>query len=112
MLRVLCFFFFKQKTAYEMSLRDWSSDVCSSDLSSVGATCAVPLLRRLIPVFAPHCYKHSAPLGAEPGEALPCRTLLAGSLTSLAHGLHTSRKQFYRAGFFIAPSESRLPEFV
>src|SRR6059058_5701326 len=26
------FFFFKQKTAYEMSLRDWSSDVCSSDL--------------------------------------------------------------------------------
>src|SRR6059058_3771831 len=28
------FFFFKQKTAYEMSLRDWSSDVCSSDLNS------------------------------------------------------------------------------
>src|SRR6059058_4485912 len=28
------FFFFKQKTAYEMSLRDWSSDVCSSDLCS------------------------------------------------------------------------------
>src|SRR6188474_1585317 len=27
------FFFFKQKTAYEMSLRDWSSDVCSSDLA-------------------------------------------------------------------------------
>src|SRR6059058_4341797 len=26
------FFFVKQKTAYEMSLRDWSSDVCSSDL--------------------------------------------------------------------------------
>ena len=27
------FFFFKQKTAYEMCGRDWSSDVCSSDLS-------------------------------------------------------------------------------
>ena len=26
------FFFFKQKTAYEISSRDWSSDVCSSDL--------------------------------------------------------------------------------
>src|SRR3546814_2378774 len=26
------FFFFKQKTAYEMSISDWSSDVCSSDL--------------------------------------------------------------------------------
>src|SRR3546814_2375278 len=29
---VYCFFFFKQKTAYEMSISDWSSDVCSSDL--------------------------------------------------------------------------------
>src|SRR3546814_10736706 len=28
----LMFFFFKQKTAYEMRISDWSSDVCSSDL--------------------------------------------------------------------------------
>src|SRR3546814_3634291 len=28
------FFFFKQKTAYEMRISDWSSDVCSSDLNS------------------------------------------------------------------------------
>src|SRR3546814_5683470 len=28
------FFFFKQKTAYEMRISDWSSDVCSSDLGS------------------------------------------------------------------------------
>src|SRR3546814_9978460 len=28
----LRFFFFKQKTAYEMRISDWSSDVCSSDL--------------------------------------------------------------------------------
>src|SRR3546814_20370385 len=27
-----CYFFFKQKTAYEMRISDWSSDVCSSDL--------------------------------------------------------------------------------
>src|SRR3546814_18462822 len=32
MLRVCFFFFFKQKTAYEMRISDWSSDVCSSDL--------------------------------------------------------------------------------
>src|SRR3546814_17054313 len=30
---MLCVFFFKQKTAYEMRISDWSSDVCSSDLS-------------------------------------------------------------------------------
>src|SRR3546814_20218809 len=29
---VCYFFFFKQKTAYEMRISDWSSDVCSSDL--------------------------------------------------------------------------------
>src|SRR3546814_6241976 len=34
----LCFyfFFFKQKTAYEMRISDWSSDVCSSDLAERG----------------------------------------------------------------------------
>src|SRR3546814_18917852 len=31
----LCFFFFKQKTAYEMRISDWSSDVCSSDLKTI-----------------------------------------------------------------------------
>src|SRR3546814_2244656 len=31
-MRLCCFFFFKQKTAYEMRISDWSSDVCSSDL--------------------------------------------------------------------------------
>src|SRR3546814_4459721 len=32
----MCFFFFKQKTAYEMRISDWSSDVCSSDLNDRG----------------------------------------------------------------------------
>src|SRR3546814_10471844 len=31
----MLFFFFKQKTAYEMRISDWSSDVCSSDLYQV-----------------------------------------------------------------------------
>src|SRR3546814_5134970 len=32
---VYCMFFFKQKTAYELRISDWSSDVCSSDLRVV-----------------------------------------------------------------------------
>src|SRR3546814_3209243 len=32
MKSLMVFFFFKQKTAYEMRISDWSSDVCSSDL--------------------------------------------------------------------------------
>src|SRR3546814_10420218 len=31
------FFFFKQKTAYERRISDWSSDVCSSDLTGVNS---------------------------------------------------------------------------
>src|SRR3546814_19037479 len=31
----IVFFFFKQKTAYEMRISDWSSDVCSSDLRAL-----------------------------------------------------------------------------
>src|SRR3546814_6063692 len=38
------FFFFKQKTAYEMRISDWSSDVCSSDLAR--ALC--PMVERLV----------------------------------------------------------------
>src|SRR3546814_5283641 len=34
------FFFFKQKTAYEMRISDWSSDVCSSDLAEGRGFCA------------------------------------------------------------------------
>src|SRR3546814_2655561 len=44
-LLILCFvchlvyfFFFKQKTAYEMRISDWSSDVCSSDLYTANTT--------------------------------------------------------------------------
>src|SRR3546814_3913341 len=41
---MVVFFFFKQKTAYEMRISDWSSDVCSSDLLTdfldLGLQCA------------------------------------------------------------------------
>src|SRR3546814_3917511 len=42
LLLLFCFiFFFKQKTAYEMRISDWSSDVCSSDLF------AAPVIRKI-----------------------------------------------------------------
>src|SRR3546814_1266432 len=44
----MCYiFFFKQKTAYEMRISDWSSDVCSSDLN--------PTSSYLWRNFMPHC---------------------------------------------------------
>src|SRR3546814_3695554 len=51
---VFVFFFFKQKTAYEMRISDWSSDVCSSDLAGphhhfvrAGDAVAATALRRI-----------------------------------------------------------------
>src|SRR3546814_7545692 len=38
------FCFFKQKTAYELRISDWSSDVCSSDLTEPAVDLAQPLL--------------------------------------------------------------------
>src|SRR3546814_4039743 len=46
---LLYFFFFKQKTAYDMLISDWSSDVCSSDLHGWldNANSFIPLAERL-----------------------------------------------------------------
>src|SRR3546814_19914555 len=45
-----CFFCFKQKTAYEMRISDWSSDVCSSDLF-VGVWVLAWIINALAPTF-------------------------------------------------------------
>src|SRR3546814_5622832 len=37
MTDIMVFFFYKQKTAYDMRISDWSSDVCSSDLDDLSA---------------------------------------------------------------------------
>src|SRR3546814_6362832 len=51
---VCCVFFFKQKTAYEMRISDWSSDVCSSDLRGARSQrhVAVLALRQLFALRA------------------------------------------------------------
>src|SRR3546814_4203352 len=48
---ILIIFFFKQKTAYEMRISDWSSDVCSSDLVILWAA---RLFDRLCDPFGSH----------------------------------------------------------
>src|SRR3546814_960340 len=45
---ICSFFFFKQKTAYEMRISDWSSDVCSSDLAPERRPTGAPVDRRLL----------------------------------------------------------------
>src|SRR3546814_9476830 len=39
--KLCCVFYFNQKTAYEMRISDWSSDVCSSDLRVAGKSLSI-----------------------------------------------------------------------
>src|SRR3546814_4723138 len=60
-------FFFKQKTAYEMRISDWSSDVCSSDLYLISINSSNPYLDPSRPM--PDCL--TPPKGAEAVETIP-----------------------------------------
>src|SRR3546814_9646316 len=62
------FFFFKQKTAYEMRISDWSSDVCSSDLQPPGARISRFLKGRLA-----HSISAAAGVSARGGQILKAR---------------------------------------
>src|SRR3546814_2240043 len=60
---------FKQKTAYEMRISDWSSDVCSSDLvQDPRAALAVAVERRLPPILVPR--RRHLPVVEIPGDPL------------------------------------------
>src|SRR3546814_5742440 len=48
---ILLFFFFKQKAAYELRIRDWSSDVCASDLLQLRADAFQRQRHRLVEAF-------------------------------------------------------------
>src|SRR3546814_3607466 len=83
------FFFFKQKTAYEMRISDWSSDVCSSDLGAL---------------HRPHHVQH-----AEGGEErqLPARCLVRHDCSEtdgerpwqpVKNDLHPGRSEERRVG--------------
>src|SRR3546814_6582964 len=65
MYACVCCFFFKQKTAYEMRISDWSSDVCSSDLPAGSARgCPTPGGRRRVRLA-----KHALPAGVKRSDA-------------------------------------------
>src|SRR3546814_4678825 len=75
--KLLCFFFFffKQKTAYEMRISDWSSDVCSSDLFETGCPAIQQMYvygnsarSSLLAVIVPDKKVVETRLGANPDE--------------------------------------------
>src|SRR3546814_4545040 len=62
-------FFFKQKTAYEMRISDWSSDVCSSDLPLDGVAPNFRERCNVIGKFMRGCRKERSPAGRPDNNA-------------------------------------------
>src|SRR3546814_3148350 len=86
---LVCVFFFKQKTAYEMRISDWSSGVCSSDLHLARPMVAdgvAVLLKdvedRLVPILA---LGHAA-LGALRCGQLRSVAIIVGRIAALDVG--------------------------
>src|SRR3546814_8281418 len=87
------FFFFKQKTAYDMRISDWSSDVCSSDLKAqAAAEAARPYAERLEGVVAS--------LASKVGAADSAPKLLSGTGKSDTHLLLVLNSDRGLAGAF------------
>src|SRR3546814_1832933 len=98
-LWVRYFFFFKQKTAYEMCISDWSSDVCSSDLSPVSARSLMELLGAAYAVHPAFGEAEVVEIGVDARPAFPDnlpRAWREGD-TVFVNGL-------YRHGFLLAPA--------
>src|SRR3546814_10735049 len=87
------FFFFKQKTAYDMRIRDWSSDVCSSDLG----------LRRLARLI-----RHSGGYSM----SMSLTTLLRPLLNTSSPSCTSSTRSFLTIGNMLSTMPvSRLPMY-
>src|SRR3546814_17424779 len=97
LLRVVVslFFFFKQKTAYEMRISDWSSDVCSSDLIGTDRRRAflgdAPRAMRPGDDVARLCRHRLARRDDHPRHLLPLAVLTAGPVTH-APSMHAGRR--------------------
>src|SRR3546814_5218774 len=89
---VCYFFFFKQKTAYEMRISDWSSDVCSSDLwHPVGDVLRVANLAHHVFVEAAGC--HVSPLAEIDFGRVGASTRAAPVLGTPSFGRNPAKEQ-------------------
>src|SRR3546814_8056226 len=86
------FFFFKQKTAYEMRISDWSSDVCSSDLAvscSGGPALAIARCLRL---------RLGVPGGGDGGPLRHAAAVADDRRAPAVPGVHAVSAALYRRG--------------
>src|SRR3546814_1161424 len=89
-ISLLFFFFFKKKTAYELRISDWSSDVCSSDLA-LGA----PVYQQTVVTGAHFPSEHPLFLGQPSRDQKQVRALLEPYDTLICVGSDVLRMSIY-----------------
>src|SRR3546814_919479 len=92
LVRFYFFFFFKQKTAYEMRISDWSSDVCSSDLCCSRSTGVIPDPEKPGTSWPPITTRHFS-RGASARAPLPSRTARPLDSSSRAGGSTSAKRR-------------------
>src|SRR3546814_9239094 len=88
MVKIIKCFFFKQKTAYEMRISDWSSDVCSSDLPSPTIPAMTP--RNIERTDIDMVKRQLGPLGPRRGSRSSSSSSKSNSSSLLRSEEHTS----------------------
>src|SRR3546814_16488527 len=79
------FFFFKQKTAYEMRISDWSSDVCSSDLTAKLVAASVQQLPAFQGIPRKNFVTKPGMLIAKPGTLQKVASQICGGVYSMQY---------------------------
>src|SRR3546814_3474227 len=111
-----CYFFYKQKTAYDMRISDWSSDVCSSDLRT--AVCAVGVDEAAVlpgpageVVEDPRAHRRAVAVGARHADAAcPAREQMAARRADVGTVGHFRILEFEHRVLFLAGEVVGEPE--
>src|SRR3546814_5841218 len=99
------FFFFMQKTAYELRISDWSSDVCSSDLTALAAIGTLALAG--VPPLGGAWTKEAVIAAAGHEQKIVAVACMVAGGLSAAYAL---RLHLLAYGFTAAPGEGAQPD--
>src|SRR3546814_11091174 len=99
-MSLVCFFFCKQKTAYEMRISDWSSDVCSSDLLAAEVKDG-RIVRISIDAASPFMVFEPAPAGVDTAWLMPALLISLGLvlLAAIAWPVRALIRRHYQPPF-------------
>src|SRR3546814_11538848 len=105
----LYFFFFKQKTAYEMRISDWSSDVCSSDLQCITSpdTIKGQVIRAAGPAFEEMLAAAGASISSMPSSEIYTAMQTGGlDATNTSSARFVSYRLYAQVKFLTAPGHN------